>query len=231
MSFFPSKAVRQLTDVDFVNGVPRNVSADEPMLVLFYAPWCPHCTRMKDAWASLAESARGFTVAALDADKYHLVSENAGIEGFPTIRLYTGGRAFKTYEGDRRDVESLARFALGNSSYFAKDPLVHEFPDSGKLKGRIQNSGKTRAPLLVMYYAPWCPHCKNMRSTWSRVANAMGSNVQVAAFNCERDRSVPIRSFPTIALYNGGVPHIYRGNDRSPAAVTAFVCKTIGGCS
>lgn len=203
----------------------------KPVLIMFYAPWCPHCTNMKPTWVELAKHANRlnkFQVAALDATKWDGVAEDAGIRAFPTIRLYQGSH-FVEFNEDKRDVQTLLQFVLRNLDYFGESSVVEEFSEENLLahKSRVK-------PLLVMYYVPWCPYCKSMQGIWPRVANGLGSKVRVAAFNCEKNkdlaRTLRVTSYPTIALYHNGRVTFYKDSDRSPSGVLNFVCQALGTC-
>lgn len=59
---------------------------------------------------------------------------------------------------------------------------------------------------LVMFYAPWCGHCKRTEPIWGHVAQALvNTNVRVAKIDCTRFTAVgqhfKIQSYPTIMLY------------------------------
>ena len=80
--------------------------------VMFYAPWCGHCQRLKPTWAELAnEIGDRVNVAKVNADESTMLAERFDIRGYPTLLFFHRGKYFK-YMGDR-DLDSLADFALG----------------------------------------------------------------------------------------------------------------------
>ena len=80
--------------------------------VMFYAPWCGHCQRLKPTWAELAnEIGDRVNVAKVNADDSTILAERFDIRGYPTLLFFHRGKYFK-YMGDR-DLDSLADFALG----------------------------------------------------------------------------------------------------------------------
>lgn len=58
---------------------------------------------------------------------------------------------------------------------------------------------------FVMFYAPWCSHCKRTEPVWAHVAQSLvNTNVRVAKIDCTRFTAVGkhfnINSYPTIML-------------------------------
>lgn len=68
---------------------------------------------------------------------------------------------------------------------------------------------------IVAFYAPWCPHCVNMKDVWADVART-ASFFDVCAFNCElnnkhlslirEDAPGLVSGFPSIIIYEKGKP-------------------------
>ena len=83
----------------------------EHALVVYYAPWCGHCKRMKGDYAKAALmlaknrdlSGKSFTIAAVDATVEGKAADAAGgINGYPTIRYYKAGKDSEDYKGARK---------------------------------------------------------------------------------------------------------------------------------
>jgi thiol-disulfide isomerase/thioredoxin len=77
---------------------------DEARLVLYYAPWCPHCKHFMGEWANLGDSqnVNGVTVKVekIDCQENAEVAERENIEGFPTVKLHSKNGALE-YNGAR----------------------------------------------------------------------------------------------------------------------------------
>ena len=69
-------------------------------LVLYYAPWCPHCTDLVPQWRQMGTSHQGVQIEMVDCEANKDVAKRENIEGFPTIRLYKNGNV-KEYSGER----------------------------------------------------------------------------------------------------------------------------------
>lgn len=43
---------------------------------------------------------------------------------------------------------------------------------------------------LIEFYAPWCGHCRNLVPKWSKLAGALKGVVNVAAVNCDVEKTL-----------------------------------------
>lgn len=89
------------------------------VLVMFYAPWCGHCKKMKPDYLTAARElqSEGFPkcLAMVDCTANPEVTEEYQISGFPTIKLFKNGKFIADYTG-KRTVEDIKRFALNHLS-------------------------------------------------------------------------------------------------------------------
>ena len=85
---------------------------------------------------------------------------------------------------------------------------------------------------LVLFYADWCGHCKNIKPVWDSASKKISNeNVKMVKVNCGEDNSkhtqivekYNIQGFPTIKLLNNGkVEEDYNGG-RSVNDLVKFV--------
>ncbi|KAL5975917.1 Thioredoxin-like domain [Asimina triloba] len=89
-----SKAQRIVVDLTNENA-KRIVDGNEHVLLLGFAPWCHRSAEMMPhfagAAAALREMGSSVVVAKLDAERYPKAAGMLGIEGFPTLLLFTNG--------------------------------------------------------------------------------------------------------------------------------------------
>jgi thioredoxin 1 len=99
------KKALTVTDADF-HGVVN--SSETPVLVDFWATWCPPCRIMGPVVEQLGSDYAGrVTVAKLDVDDNPLTAQQFGIQSIPTLLLFDHGKPVERLVGvqSRRDVE------------------------------------------------------------------------------------------------------------------------------
>jgi len=84
------------------------------IFVEFYAPWCGHCKQLAPIWEKLAiafQNERNVVIAKIDvATGNEGLATRYGVEGFPTLILFTPDNSKgEKYEGSR-DLEALVSF-------------------------------------------------------------------------------------------------------------------------
>ncbi|XP_071545582.1 protein disulfide-isomerase TMX3 isoform X2 [Panulirus ornatus] len=82
---------------------------------------------------------------------------------------------------------------------------------------------------LIMFYAPWCGHCKKLEPIWNHVAHALyGTDIRVGRVDCTRFTAVAtefvIKGFPTIMYVKGETRHIYKG-DRVKEDIVGYAIR------
>lgn len=78
---------------------------------------------------------------------------------------------------------------------------------------------------VVLFFAPWCGHCKSVVPVWDSLAQKYKNVVKV---DCDANPDIAqqekVRGFPTIRAYVNNEAVEYQG-DRSAASLEAFVSQ------
>ncbi|KAF0287538.1 Protein disulfide-isomerase A3 [Amphibalanus amphitrite] len=97
-----SDAVIELGDSDFDSGVAEH----DTVLVMFYAPWCGHCKKLKPEFELAAKSliSNDPPVALAKVDCTEAGKETCNrfsVRGYPTLKIFKGGEMSQEYNGPR----------------------------------------------------------------------------------------------------------------------------------
>ena len=80
-----------ITTNSFENDVLR---ADNPVLVDFWAQWCPYCRRIAPAFDKVGEQYADTLIAGkINCDEEPQLTQRFGIDTIPTLMLFHNGKA------------------------------------------------------------------------------------------------------------------------------------------
>ena len=88
--------MRAVTDATFDREV---LEAAGPVLVDFWAEWCPPCRLLNPVLEQLAAEHPGLTIVKLDADENPVTAARYHAMALPTMTVFSGGRPVKTIMG------------------------------------------------------------------------------------------------------------------------------------
>src|SRR5262245_26239198 len=98
----------EITDADFDQQV---LGAAEPVVVDFWAPWCPPCRVIAPILAELADEYAGkLTIAKVNIDEQQRSITRFGIQGAPTLVIFKDGKEVDRLVGARRKSNYQAHF-------------------------------------------------------------------------------------------------------------------------
>lgn len=90
-------ATKKVTDATFEQDV---LKSDKPVLVDFWASWCPPCLAIAPILEEFAgEHADSITVAKLSTEENHIIPAKYQIRSIPTMLLFQDGEVKKTLIG------------------------------------------------------------------------------------------------------------------------------------
>lgn len=111
----PNSAVIEVDSVSTLAPYVASQRRAQPVMVLFYAPWCPHCTHFFPAFQRAADQLRGTaTLVAVNASNREAgsaaakVAQQHEIRSFPTILVYERSGKAHAYTG-ARDAASIVK--------------------------------------------------------------------------------------------------------------------------
>lgn len=113
--------VINLGDDDF----DSKLAALENVLVMFYAPWCGHCKRLKPEFAQAAELLRDddppVHLAKVDCTEAGKETCNRfSVSGYPTLKIFKNGEVASEYNGPR-EANGIAKYMRSQVGPASKD--------------------------------------------------------------------------------------------------------------
>ncbi|KAI8826836.1 thioredoxin-like protein [Fimicolochytrium jonesii] len=202
--------------------------ATSTRLVFFGSNSCPHCREFTPAWLKVQQRVdnleKEFYLHKVEctgrADNEDLCNDQQ-ITGYPTVRLFHNGKQIDE-PADVQDLENLNVYVDGQIAKYASDKVALENLKAlaaaapGGVEGQNINldgrmvhlTDKTfeimtnNTPWFVMFHAPWCGHCKQLKPVFEDLAPAMRGKVNIGALNCDDHPKLckrhNVRGYPTV---------------------------------
>jgi len=208
------------------------------VLLMFYAPWCGHCKRTKPEFTKAAAKFADdptTELAAVDCTKYQAVCGFYNVKGYPTIKYFSHLKTVRDYSGGRTEAD-FVKF-LSNPDAQEESPPEDPFGDFPGVDKVLILGDKTfdeqiknLDSALVMFYAPWCGHCKKMKPDFAKAALMLATeqiNAKVVAVDCTVHRKLSekyeIQGFPTLKYFEKGQSVAEYEGQRTAEAMVDFI--------
>jgi len=224
--------VAHLTDTTFDPFIATHNST----LVMFYAPWCGHCKKMKPSYTETAgkmneEGVEG-KLAAVDVTKNKNLGERFEIKGFPTLKYFKDGEL--TFEISEREGEKILAFMKDPKEPPPPPPPETDWSEEETDVVHLTEDDfasflKKKKHVLVMFYAPWCGHCKRAKPHFTAAAAKLRDNNKVAfaGVDCTKHNPVcqshGVQGFPTLKYFNYGKTTVDYEGGREEKDFLAFM--------
>ena len=183
-------------------------NANQEAFVMFFAPWCSHCTEMKPAFVDAARRVPETKFAAVDCTEQDGLCSRLEVTGYPMLVHYSGdastpGRQFK----GERTANGIVEFVTSDAGAAVDSDwagsTVTTLDDASFDGFRAANNDA-----LVMFYAPWCSHCREAKPAYRQAASQ--SQVKFGAVDCTvataTCAAMGIDAYPKFLRFSGGDP-------------------------
>ncbi|KAG9301226.1 hypothetical protein G9A89_012609 [Geosiphon pyriformis] len=215
-----------------------------------YCPHCeklaPAWRQLADDHAPLRES-KGFHIAEVDCSLDGDLADENEVTGTPTLLLYQNGKKIEKYRGIR-DLAPISRYIVEKADqYYTPSDAVNENdkpkttltedesitkndPSTTSIlnqSGTVIVLGATNfdtltasGPWFIKFFAPWCPHCKDLAPIWEELAGKLKGEINVGSVDCTLEGDLcsryEIRGYPTLKLFMGKDIIEYKGSRKLP---------------
>ncbi|KAE8739622.1 hypothetical protein FOCC_FOCC014887 [Frankliniella occidentalis] len=218
--------------------------------VMFYAPWCGHCTRLSPTWEKLAEDYNDAStetdviIAKVDCTAETALCSEHDVTGYPTLKFFKAGHDEGTKYRGGRDYEALKSYISEQLGKAAQEPAeTQEEPKvPAPVSGLVELTEETfdnyvaTGNHFIKFYAPWCGYCKKLVPTWEKLAESLhfSTNVRVSQVDCTEHKDVcqrfEVKGYPTLLwIVDGQKASVEKySGDRSIEDLKSYVSRQLG---
>lgn len=228
--------------------IDTDVKEKTHALVMFYAPWCGHCKAFKPDFGKAATLLKDHDVVigGMDVIKHKKIKKKFDIKSFPTIYYFKNGEHSGDYDGGRDIFGVLEWLSDETRVGSVLESLVEEHRPEPEVQwadeendvlhltdDNFSSSLAEHEHSLVMFYAPWCGHCKAFKPGYAEAATALkGSGAVVAAVDATVHRKVAeeyeVKGYPTVFHFAGGEKQGKYEGARDAEGVISFLSNKVG---
>lgn len=189
---------------------------EKSAIVMFYANWCGHCKTLKPKYEVARKTMTNKNIpgmlAALDASKETEIASKYGVKGYPTLKYFELGES--KFDVKLRDTDSIVKFMENPEeppAVVEEKELSWEDEESDVVflsDETFKTFLKKKKHCLVLFYAPWCFHCKNAKPEYIKAAEVFRDDpkVEFAAVDCTKHSGIcsayEVRGYPSIKYFS-----------------------------
>uniref|UniRef100_A0A7E4VGF9 Protein disulfide-isomerase n=1 Tax=Panagrellus redivivus TaxID=6233 RepID=A0A7E4VGF9_PANRE len=170
-------------------------------LVMFVTESCTNCLAETAVFEDVATIATAGGLVAVDCTKYPTFCDKKGVAKFPTYYIFADGVFVAEHKGSSRE-ELLTGFTgiKPKPSLTFNDYVIN----ANHLNFEKHIAGERS---LVLFYAPWCGHCKSVKPEFNEAAEK-NKAFKFIAVDCTRYRVIcqqfAVTSFPSMKVFEKG---------------------------
>jgi thiol-disulfide isomerase/thioredoxin len=136
--FMGSKRVAELRSLGDVESAAK---AGKPTVIMFYAPWCPHCRNTKPVLDKVAERLVNIEFKQIDASGNAEVRGPYGVTAYPTIKYFDAanleGLKYNWHGADEDDLRGFLERAMVTASSIYQAVALTVAPTADGAQGWI----------------------------------------------------------------------------------------------
>merc|ERR1719186_1477925 len=162
------------------------------------------------------------------------ISRKYNITGYPTLLYFEKGKLMFPYQGGNNKDE-ISKFLDAPSAQPPEKPKEVSWADEASEVHHLTDDTfdifmKENPSVLVMFYAPWCGHCKRAKPHFVSAAAKMeeqGMSGKLAAVDCtihqQLSKRFEVKGFPSIKYFKDGEMAFEAGDAREEASILKFM--------
>uniref|UniRef100_A0AAY4C144 Protein disulfide-isomerase A5 n=1 Tax=Denticeps clupeoides TaxID=299321 RepID=A0AAY4C144_9TELE len=200
----------------------------EKVSIFVKTKWCGVCKRMQPIFQQAATETKGkYVLAGMNVHpaEFDGLKQEYKVKGYPTFCYFEKGKFLHHYENYGATAKDIAEWLKNPQPPQPKTPEV-PWSESDSAVFHLTDDTfdsfmERHSSVLLMFYAPWCGHCKKMKPEFDEAAEILNKDPDspgvLAALDATVHKSVgerfKISGFPTIKFFEKGeekytLPHI-----------------------
>lgn len=211
------------------NNFDNIIFGKDIVLVEFYAPWCGHCKQLapeyEKAAGRLKENDPPVILTKVDATVESDLASRFGVSGYPTLKWFKNGNPYD-YDGPR-DADGIVNYMKVRA-----DPSWAPPPEAVIVltKDNFTEITDREKLIIVMFYAPWCGHCKRLHPEYEKAAQELKQRENGAVLakvdatiETELASKYEVSGYPTLKIFRQGHVYDYKGDARDSWGILSYI--------